>query len=756
MELFDRTVDCVEKLKEFVNGWSSDETIKVSTKLTDCFIASNFVGFIDVIDKQLILPSFMKDPNFLEVISKDLSFDFNKPVNVCRDLVLLWLCKIILIDRASTIEESFHKFSCISRCVFLWQMVLQEPALYLMELGNEQEKKIQNFTIEKSRLAEYFLERAHAHTLYYEYEKVEECINLALQNASINIELTGALGRRTRFQVKDVAQLIAKITTSNDEISIATSSHCHSLPTNVALNHETLLESVALSSSTTEGIERVELTPIQLAAVLSFSICGRAIEAKDELLIEKCLAYITEVLSRPISWAVHASALLQRCELEMHQSKTVERACCQAEVLSKLMNGVDEDINPSEKMERTNLVLASGLKPFWCVERLLANILRSLGCTEEALRIYEKLDAWDDIVACYRSLQQLGKAESLVRDLINKDSSNAMFYCLLGDISNEPKHYKKALELSDRCPRAYRSLGNLMLNRHAYEEAFDNLKRSVELQPIQLGVWFNIGHCAWKLNRYHEASAAYHRCVCLEPEYFEAWNNLSATYIRLGQKLRARTILQEALRFNYDHANIWENYLLICVDTGELGQAILAYNRLLDLKNKFEDDNIIDILTKQVREYDDGTDDAKNPFLPELITLLARITAKQTNSAKVWRCYASLKKPKPSEANADSYNSYVHLLERALHVGRLKEDWFKDEMTCGRLLLDALNLVDGKWKLHEMTKSDENLLKGEIRLELRPIVKAVEQQYGEDACELPNQGVKEALKNIKAELLRVS
>lgn len=61
---------------------------------------------------------------------------------------------------------------------------------------------------------------------------------------------------------------------------------------------------------------------------------------------------------------------------------------------------------------------------------------------------------------------------------------------------------------------------------------------------LQLGVWFNLGHCAWKLELYQEAASAYHHCVHLEPDHFEAWNNLAAAYIRLNQKQRARKILR--------------------------------------------------------------------------------------------------------------------------------------------------------------------------------------------------------------------
>jgi tetratricopeptide (TPR) repeat protein len=109
-----------------------------------------------------------------------------------------------------------------------------------------------------------------------------------------------------------------------------------------------------------------------------------------------------------------------------------------------------------------------------------------------------------------------------------------------------------------------------------------------------------MGHCAWKLERYQDAANAYHRCVSFEPEHFEAWNNLAAAYIRMNQKPRAQKILTEALKFNYDHANIWENYLLICVDVADFAQAIEAYHRCIDLKHRFQDDQVLEIVVTQV------------------------------------------------------------------------------------------------------------------------------------------------------------
>lgn len=54
---------------------------------------------------------------------------------------------------------------------------------------------------------------------------------------------------------------------------------------------------------------------------------------------------------------------------------------------------------------------------------------------------------WDEVVQCYKSLNQLEKAESLVHKLITKDNKNPIYYCVLGDITRNIDYYNKAIEV---------------------------------------------------------------------------------------------------------------------------------------------------------------------------------------------------------------------------------------------------------------------------------------------------------------------
>ncbi|VDK70165.1 unnamed protein product [Anisakis simplex] len=224
------------------------------------------------------------------------------------------------------------------------------------------------------------------------------------------------------------------------------------LPKNIRLDDETLLESVSIVDE--DGVDshnEKALDFVQLACILARCAFEMSTQHNDAIAFEKASAYIDKVLSNKCNWAIQTSALLRRCAIEKRNKRRVERACSQAELIAKLMDAIDDSSSTDAKQSRNALVLASGLSPSWRVHQLHAEILRSLGCTAEALRIYEKQESWDNVIQCYKSLGQIEKAEHLIRELIGKNPNEPLYYCMLGDITLEPNYYQQAIQQSLFC-----------------------------------------------------------------------------------------------------------------------------------------------------------------------------------------------------------------------------------------------------------------------------------------------------------------
>ncbi|PAV86560.1 hypothetical protein WR25_11950 [Diploscapter pachys] len=660
-----------------------------------------------------------------------------------RGLTEMKRARSILESEAGNSLDALQKF----RYNFLLQRLLSEPSIELKAKIAEFSQKVDFSRLDAENSAQFHLEQAQAALFYREFNKAAEFLRLATEKCGLKSELVGKLGKRTRFQQKELAQLVLD-TVSTESSSDSALEVDEDLPPNCVLNDDTLLEKVELTSS--DGVKREaesgQLSALQLACLLLEAQLEMKSQPRDELTFERVNAYLDLVISSRRSWAVQSAALTLRCELERRSNRKVERACQQAEALKNVNAyfGKESTPLPSDVLSRrASLALACGVLPFWELRILHSAILKSLGCTSEALLEFESLQMWDE-------------AESLICRLLEERPNDSSLYVHLGDITQQQKYYEKAIEISnDRNARARRSLGHMLLQNHKYEEAYGHLRRSLELQPIQLGVWFNAGHCAWKLENYQDAITCYMRCVNLEPDHFEAWNNLSAAFIRSGQKERAFKLLQEALKFNYEHANIWENYMILAVDVGEIGQAITAFHRLLDLKGKQKDDEVLEILAKETlnREAKAQTPEEikeVNRLKNELIKLYGRVSSTQNLSWKAWLQYALLKKPfDESPSQITEFEKYVQLLERAITAMNSEQETPIDQVVKLQFLL-----AEERVQLAKVKGSEDALKQAKFRskMALNTLESNLEKRKKETGDNLKDESFEEHLKQVRQKI----
>ncbi|KAI1474897.1 hypothetical protein F4774DRAFT_399096 [Daldinia eschscholtzii] len=510
---------------------------------------------------------------------------------------------------------------------------------------------------------QYLLEEAACHILLGNDTKARQALSLATKISGFLYALSGAPGKRTRFQEKNISQLV--VLAKSHALLQGTSEHQTPSATPVALplNDDTLLENIKFDNQDTgsqasllptelqdiKPDDQPQLLPEDHIILLTEATIRDTFSPVDSLTSEEILPFALRVIDdKSTNWQIYTQALLVRSRVELSRSRTVERAVLQMQALvdqvivdTQEASGSDEtrhkDTNGSEAQpdvpiiqvtpengqghpedsqkptsflpapkptesaspqERLRYVNALSSPPRWHLESELAYAWTTVGSLVSALEIFKRLRLWAEVALCLASSaaadDQEGrgsggeeKARAIIRwrlfnrtsdtdDATNlkdkQDMDDAKFdltslkapdfygsersppppnaprlFCILGDIEDDPKHYQRAWEISNRrFARAQRSLGELYLRKQEWEKAREAYKLAVGVNRLSPEMWSRLGDIELRLGNFADAAEAFQRAISSANntsggEDARTWSNLGTALLSWYRQIHSET-----------------------------------------------------------------------------------------------------------------------------------------------------------------------------------------------------------------------
>jgi tetratricopeptide (TPR) repeat protein len=469
---------------------------------------------------------------------------------------------------------------------------------------------------------QFLLEKAQIYIMQGLDIKAKENVKKAKAVSGFSYALSGALGKRTKFQQNDISQLVvfARSKESEDTASdglpvglkevTLSGEEGRSGPTALELNDDTLLESIDFAKSDKvdnsalppelvdlKPDQQPQLLPLDQITLLTEATLKDTLSPLDKLNSEEILPYATRVLAdKPTNWQIYTQALLVRSRIESHRSRTQERSVLQLQVIVDqiIADTQEEPSSPSADgapeirvtqflprakesesapvNERLKYIFQLNTPTRWEIETELAYAWSGAGSFVSALEIFKRLKLWAEVALCYHSVGQEDKARQIIRrqlyfsslgpsiDKYSIDAEEVVKEKWDGEIRPTPPH----------APRLWCILGDLDNDPACWEHAWGISKKRYARAQRSLGEYWT------KQGDLEKARKAYMAATIVNRQNNDTWSRLGDIDLRVGNWDGAIIAFQQSIMIDDTDAKTYSN----------LGSALLSkHAEIVKLQN---------------------------------------------------------------------------------------------------------------------------------------------------------------------------
>jgi Flp pilus assembly protein TadD/4-amino-4-deoxy-L-arabinose transferase-like glycosyltransferase len=203
--------------------------------------------------------------------------------------------------------------------------------------------------------------------------------------------------------------------------------------------------------------------------------------------------------------------------------------------------------------------------------------------------------------ACELGLYKQALGEIDVAIEMNKDDPEGYVHRAIiqeakGDRFKAIEDYTRSLDLDPKQPTVQYDLAQTLRRVNLLEQAVVAYNKAIELDPVMIEAYNNLGTTLAEMKEYKGAIKCFNKVIDLDPGYTKAYNNLGAALAEAGRPEEAVATFEKAIERDKGYANTYKNLAMAYVSMRRIGPAIDAITRYLTLEPG--DENAREMLRK--------------------------------------------------------------------------------------------------------------------------------------------------------------